>query len=78
MSIARTGMCKNCYNNFQWGQKATGKSASYHDDCDHDHEIIELSFQQPDILISRGPANTAQPCQLRKVERPAFIGRIVA
>ena len=25
MSIAKTGMCKNCYNNFQWGQKATGK-----------------------------------------------------
>ena len=24
-SIAKTGMCENCYNNFQWGQKATGK-----------------------------------------------------
>ena len=24
MSIAKTGMCKNCYNNFQWGQSATG------------------------------------------------------
>ena len=25
MNIARTGMCKRCYNNFQWGQAATGK-----------------------------------------------------
>ena len=25
MSIARTGMCKNCYENFKWGQKAIGK-----------------------------------------------------
>lgn len=24
MSIARTGMCKNCYNNYQWGKKALG------------------------------------------------------
>ena len=24
MSIAKTGMCKNCYNNFQWAQAATG------------------------------------------------------
>jgi hypothetical protein len=25
MNIARTGMCKNCYNNFKWGQDAIGK-----------------------------------------------------
>ena len=25
MNIARTGMCKNCYNNYQWAQKAAGK-----------------------------------------------------
>lgn len=25
MSIARTHMCKNCYNNFQWAQEALGK-----------------------------------------------------
>ena len=24
MNIARTGMCNNCYNNYQWGQKAIG------------------------------------------------------
>ncbi len=24
-NIARTGMCKNCYENFKWGQKAIGK-----------------------------------------------------
>ena len=24
MSIARTHMCKNCYNNFQWAQEALG------------------------------------------------------
>ena len=24
-SIARTNMCKNCYQNFEWGMKATGK-----------------------------------------------------
>lgn len=24
MSIARTGMCKNCYNNFKWAQDALG------------------------------------------------------
>ena len=23
-SIAKTGMCSNCYSNFQWGQKAIG------------------------------------------------------
>ena len=25
MNIARTGMCKNCYNNFKWAQDALGK-----------------------------------------------------
>lgn len=25
MNIAKTGMCNNCYSNFQWGQKALGK-----------------------------------------------------
>ena len=25
MSIARTNMCKNCYNNFKWAQDALGK-----------------------------------------------------
>ena len=25
MSIARTGMCKNCYENFKWGMNAIGK-----------------------------------------------------
>ena len=25
MSIAKTGMCKNCYNNFKWGQDALGR-----------------------------------------------------
>ena len=25
MSIAKTGMCKNCYGNFEWGMKATGQ-----------------------------------------------------
>ena len=24
-SISRTNMCKNCYSNFEWGMKATGK-----------------------------------------------------
>ena len=24
-SIARTGMCNNCYSNFKWGQDALGK-----------------------------------------------------
>lgn len=24
MNIARTGMCNNCYENYQWGQKAIG------------------------------------------------------
>jgi hypothetical protein len=25
MSIARTSMCKNCYNNFKWAQEQLGK-----------------------------------------------------
>ena len=25
LSIAKTGMCENCYGNFEWGMKATGK-----------------------------------------------------
>jgi len=24
MNIARTGMCKNCYDNFKWGQSVLG------------------------------------------------------
>ena len=24
MNIAKTGMCKNCYNNFQWGKQFIG------------------------------------------------------
>lgn len=25
MSIARTNLCKNCYNNYKWGQAAMGR-----------------------------------------------------
>lgn len=45
-SIARTGMCKNCYNNFQWGMEATGRDTAWHihgenEDC----ESMTLTFR---------------------------------
>ena len=44
-SIARTGMCKNCYNNFKWGMAATGRGTAYHIDNDEECEIVFLSFR---------------------------------
>lgn len=46
MSIAKTGMCNNCYNNYKWGMAATGKGTAYHIDDDKECEIILLSFQE--------------------------------
>ena len=46
-SIARTGMCSNCYNNFKWGQAATGRGTAYHHDCEEDEcETLVLSFSE--------------------------------
>ena len=46
-SIARTGMCSNCYNNFKWGQAATGRGTAYHHDCEDDEcETLVLSFSE--------------------------------
>lgn len=46
ISIKKTGMCKNCYNNYNWGMAATGKGTAYHIDNDKECEIILLSFQE--------------------------------
>ena len=43
-SIARTGMCTNCYNNFKWAQAATGKGTAFHHDCGDGCATIYLSF----------------------------------
>jgi len=44
MSIAKTGMCKNCYNNYNWGKAATGKGTAYHIENTEKNEIITLTF----------------------------------